>query len=79
LTGEVAAAVYKTEINGRRDPSRSPRDTHLPAEFDSGFANGGHSVGIVLLRIHISSFHDFVNTKRKAGRWIKAQTKDLRD
>jgi hypothetical protein len=39
LIKEVAAPVYKTEINGRGDPLRWPRDTPLSAQVGTNFVD----------------------------------------
>jgi hypothetical protein len=51
LNGKVAAPVWKTEINGLRDPLRLPRDTLYPQKLVlTSPTCGGRSVGIVRLR-----------------------------
>jgi hypothetical protein len=48
LERTVAAAVYKTEINGRGDSLRWPRDTLYPLNWAlTSPTRGGRSVGIV--------------------------------
>jgi hypothetical protein len=48
---KVAAPVLKTEINGRGDPLRRPRDTLYPQKLAlTSLTNGCRSVGIVRLR-----------------------------
>jgi hypothetical protein len=43
--------VLKTEINGRGDPLRWPRDTLYPQKLAlASLTSGGRSVGIVRLR-----------------------------
>jgi hypothetical protein len=50
LNGKVAAPVQKTEINGRGDPLRWPRDTLYPLKLAlTSPTSGGRSVGIVRL------------------------------
>jgi hypothetical protein len=44
LSEKVAAPVYKTEINGRRDPLRLLRDTP-PAKAENKFVDKGHPLG----------------------------------
>jgi hypothetical protein len=51
LEWKVAAPVLKSEINGRGDPLRSPRDTLYPQKLAlASPTSGGRSVGIVRLR-----------------------------
>jgi hypothetical protein len=51
LNEKVAAPVLKTEINGRGDPLRWPRDTlYLQKLALASLTSGGRSVGIVRLR-----------------------------
>jgi hypothetical protein len=46
LNEKVAAPVLKTEINGRGDPLRWPRDTLYPQKLAlASLTNGGLSVG----------------------------------
>jgi hypothetical protein len=46
LNEEVTAPVLKTEINGRGDPLRSPRDTLYPQKLAlASLTSGGRSVG----------------------------------
>jgi hypothetical protein len=48
---ELAAPVLKTEINGRGDSLRWPRDTLYPQKLTlTSPTTGGHSVGIVRMR-----------------------------
>jgi hypothetical protein len=48
LERKVAAPVYKTEINGRGDSLRWPRDTIYPLKLAlTSPTSGGRSVGIV--------------------------------
>jgi hypothetical protein len=48
LEGKVAALVYKTEINDRRNPLRWLRDTLYPQKLAlTSRTSGGRSVGIV--------------------------------
>jgi hypothetical protein len=48
LNEKVAAPVLKTEINGRGDPLRWPRDTLYPQKLALvSLTSGGRSVGIV--------------------------------
>jgi hypothetical protein len=48
---KVAAPVLKTEINGRGDPLRWPRNTLYPQKLAlASLTSGGRSVGIVRLR-----------------------------
>jgi hypothetical protein len=48
LERTIAAPVYKTEINGRGDPLRWPRDTLYPLKLAlTSPTSGGRSVGIV--------------------------------
>jgi hypothetical protein len=57
LQGNVAAPVYKTEINDRGNPLRWPRDTlysqNLPLTSPT---SGGRSVGIVHSRTKATEF-----------------------
>jgi hypothetical protein len=59
---KVAAPVLKTEINGRGDPLRRPRDTLYPQKLAlTSPTSGGRSVGIVRLRttshgVNVSEF-----------------------
>jgi hypothetical protein len=51
LNEKVAAPVLKTEINGRGDPLRWPRDTLYPQKLElASLTSGGRWVGIVRLR-----------------------------
>jgi hypothetical protein len=51
LNEKVAAPVLKTEIYGRGDPMRWPRDTLYPQKLAlASLTIGGRSVGIVRLR-----------------------------
>jgi hypothetical protein len=51
LNEKVAAPVLKTEINGRGDPLRWPRDALYPQKLAlTSPTSGGRSVGIVRLR-----------------------------
>jgi hypothetical protein len=53
----VATPVYKTEINGRGDPLRWPRDTLYPQNIAlTSPTSGSRSVGIVRLRTKASEF-----------------------
>ena len=61
MNKKVAAPVQKTEINGRGDPLRCPRDTHLSANVGTNF--GGRSVGIVRSRTKATEFF-YVLSKR---------------
>jgi hypothetical protein len=59
LNEKVAAPVLKTEINGRGDPLRWPRDTlYLQKLALASLKSGGRSVGIVRLRTtnHVGFF-----------------------
>jgi hypothetical protein len=57
LERTVAAPVYKTEINGRGDSLRWPRDTLYPQKLTlTSPTSGGRSVGIVRLRIKATEF-----------------------
>jgi hypothetical protein len=48
---KVLDPIYKTNINGRRDPLRCPRDTLLSVNIGTNFANQRRpSVDIVRLR-----------------------------
>jgi hypothetical protein len=65
LNEKVAAPVLKTEINGRGDPLRWPRDTLYPqklalASLTSGGRSLGRSVGIVRLR---TTSHGVLNNR----------------
>jgi hypothetical protein len=52
LNEKVAAPVFKTEINGRGDPLRWPRDTLYPQKLAlTSPKSGDRSIGIVCLRI----------------------------
>jgi hypothetical protein len=42
---KVAAPVLKTDINGRRDPLRWPRDTLYPQKVGTNFADKRRSLG----------------------------------
>ena len=55
---KVAAPVQKTEINGRGDPLRWPRDTPLSAKVgtNSSPTGGGRSIGIVRSRTKATEF-----------------------
>ena len=56
---KVAAPVQKTEINGRGDPLRWPRDTLYPQKLAlNSPTGGGRSVGIVRLRTKATEFND---------------------
>jgi hypothetical protein len=51
LERKVAHPVYKTEINGRGDSLRWPRDTHYPLKSAlTSPTSGGRPVGVVRLR-----------------------------
>jgi hypothetical protein len=51
LNEKVAAPVLKTEINGREDPLRWPRNTLYPQKLAlTSPTSGGRSVGIVRSR-----------------------------
>jgi hypothetical protein len=51
LNEKVAAPVYKTEINGRENSLRWPRNTLCPEKLElPSSTSGGRSVGIVRLR-----------------------------
>jgi hypothetical protein len=74
LNEKVAAPVLKTEINGRRDPLRWPRDTLYPQKLAlTSPTSGGRSVGIVRLRtkghgvINVSghNMHDRINIQKQ--------------
>jgi hypothetical protein len=57
LERKVAAPVYKTEINGRGDSLRWPRDTLYPLKLAlTSPTSGGHSVGIVRWRTKAPEF-----------------------
>jgi hypothetical protein len=57
LNGKVAAPVYKTEINGRGDSLRCPRDTLYPLKLTlTSPTSGGRSIGIVPLRTKATEF-----------------------
>jgi hypothetical protein len=45
LIGKVAAPVLKTEINGRRDPLRWPRNTLYPQKVGTNFADKRRQLG----------------------------------
>jgi hypothetical protein len=54
---EIAAPVWKTEINGSGDPLRWPRDTlYLQNLALTSPTSGGRSVGIVRLRTQATEF-----------------------
>jgi hypothetical protein len=60
LERKVAALGYKTEINGRGDSWRWPRDTLYPLKLAlSSPTSSGRSVGIVRLRTQATEF-DFL-------------------
>jgi len=52
----TASVVQKTEINGRGDPLRWPRDTPLSAKVGTTPTGGGRSVGIVRSRTKATEF-----------------------
>ena len=58
LEKKVAAPAQKTEINGRGDPLRWPRDTPLSAKklALTSPTDGGRSVGIVRSRTKATEF-----------------------
>jgi hypothetical protein len=57
LERKVAAPVYKTEINGRGDSLRWPRDTLYPLKLVlTSLTSGGRSVGIVRWRTEAPEF-----------------------
>jgi hypothetical protein len=57
LEEKVAAPVYKTEINDRRNPLRWPRDTLYPQKLAlTSPTSGGRSVGIVRSRTKATEF-----------------------
>jgi hypothetical protein len=60
---KVAAPVYKTEINGRGDLLRWPRNTLYPIKLAlNSPTNGGRPVGIVCLRTKAPEFNVFFYT-----------------
>jgi hypothetical protein len=60
LEKKVAAPVYKTEINGRGDSLRWPRDTLSPLKLALILpTSGGRSVGIVRFRTKGHGVHTF--------------------
>ena len=60
LNKKVAAPVQKTEINGRGDPLRWPRDTLYPQKLElTSPTGGGRSVGIVRSRTKATEFFFF--------------------
>jgi hypothetical protein len=57
LNGKVAAPLYKTEINGRGESLRWPRDTLHPLKLAlTSPTSDGRSVGIVRLRYKATEF-----------------------
>jgi hypothetical protein len=57
LERKVAAPVQKTEINGRGDSLRSPRDTPYPVKLAlTSPTSGGRSVGTVCWRTKAPEF-----------------------
>jgi hypothetical protein len=61
LNEKVAAAVYKTEINGRGNSLRWPRNTlHQQRLALTSPTSGGHSLGIVRLRTTATEFSFFL-------------------
>jgi hypothetical protein len=60
LKKEVAAPVKKTEINGRGNPLRWPRNTLYPQSRHYFTDSGGRSVGIVRLRTKATEFSFFL-------------------
>jgi hypothetical protein len=62
LERKVAAPVYRTEINGRGDSLRSPRDTlYLLMLALTSPTSGGRSVGIVRWRTEAPDFLFFLD------------------
>ena len=56
---KVATPVQKTEINGRGDPLRWPRDTFYPQKLAlTSPTGGGRSVGIVRSRTKATEFKE---------------------
>jgi hypothetical protein len=61
LNEKVAAPVYKTEINGRGNSSRWPRNTLYPQKLAlTSPTSGGRSVGIVRLQTKATDFSELV-------------------
>jgi hypothetical protein len=57
LERKVAAPVWKSEINGRGDPLRWPRDTLYPLKLAlTSSTSGGPSVGIIRWRTKAPEF-----------------------
>jgi hypothetical protein len=57
---------WKTEINGRGDPLRWPRDTLYPLKMAlTSTTSVGGSVGIVRLRSFLSSFSNWEQIRNK--------------
>jgi hypothetical protein len=57
LERKVVASVYKTEINGRGNSLRLPRDTLYPLKLAlTSATSGGRSVGIVRCRTKTPEF-----------------------
>jgi hypothetical protein len=80
LQRKVAAPVLKTEINGRGDSLRWPRDTLYPQKLAlTSLTSGGHSVGIVRLRTKAPEFvfHFIVIKMEDFVRWITNGTGGL--
>jgi hypothetical protein len=64
LNGKVAAAVYKTEINGRGNLLRSPSDTLYRQKLTlTSPTSGGRSVDIARLRTKATEFAVFWGVK----------------
>jgi hypothetical protein len=61
LERTVAAPVYKTEINGRRNSLRWPRDTLYTLKFAlTSPTSGGRSVGIVRWRTKATELYSYL-------------------
>jgi hypothetical protein len=72
LNEKVAAPVYKTEINGRGNSLRWPRNTLYSQRLAlTSPTSGGHSVGIVRLRTTATEFSSFISNNNKNSYYTK--------
>ena len=72
LNKKLEAPVQKTEINGRGDPLRWPRDTLYPQKLALTSPTGGvRSVGIVRSRTKAAEFSLVLNKTASTGFHIK--------
>jgi hypothetical protein len=74
LERKVAAAVYKTEINGRGGSLRWPPDTLYPLNLAlTSPTSGGRSVGVVRWRTKVPEFFTvFLLNKYSYTYWYRS-------